>query len=78
MDGVCGNGTNFCGAGKCQSGDCTKLPVELPTEEPWLDGNSTDGTCGGPNNYVCNPAFGYCCSSKGVCGSEKAECGTGW
>lgn len=75
-DGVCGSTADFCGIGNCQSGNCTKTPVETPTvEQPWLFGNSTDGTCGGTKAYVCNPVYGYCCDKDGLCGNN---CGAGW
>lgn len=75
-DGVCGSTADFCGIGKCQSGNCTKAPVQPPTvEQPWLFGNSTDGTCGGTKAYVCNPVYGYCCGKDGLCGNN---CGAGW
>jgi hypothetical protein len=78
MDGICGSGTDFCSRGKCQSGDCTGTPLNAPVEWPWLDGNSTDGTCGGAKHYICNPVFGYCCGSDGQCGSNRVRCGSRW
>jgi hypothetical protein len=78
-EGQCGSGSDFCGLGKCQSGNCTMPTViQPPSESPWMDGNSTDGTCGGPKNFICNPVFGYCCGSDGTCGSGKTKCGSGW
>ncbi|KAL7624110.1 hypothetical protein AAE478_005667 [Parahypoxylon ruwenzoriense] len=81
-DGVCGTGAEFCGAGKCQSGNCTTTStttsgVGIPTGEPWLNGNTTDGTCGGPDFLTCNVLFGDCCSKDGVCGSKPGHCGDG-
>ncbi|KAH6865254.1 hypothetical protein BKA58DRAFT_367397 [Alternaria rosae] len=77
-NGKCGNGTDFCSLGKCQSGDCEQRLPDPTSQFPWLDGNSTDGACGGTNKYVCNPVFGYCCGGDGECGMNKKQCGSGW
>jgi hypothetical protein len=73
LDGQCGTGDSFCGIGKCHSGNCIRYPPL-----PWLAGNTSDGTCGGPYNYVCNVVFGNCCNKDGVCGSLPSDCGVGW
>ncbi|KAI1181459.1 carbohydrate-binding module family 50 [Nemania serpens] len=78
MDGKCGTGTAFCGWTKCQSGNCT-IPsgaFSRPSR-PYFSGNTTDGTCGGANNYVCNEAFGLCCNKSGRCGGSLSDCGAG-
>ncbi|KAI1122882.1 carbohydrate-binding module family 50 [Nemania abortiva] len=80
MDGKCGTGPAFCGWGKCQTGNCT-IPSSAfarPTRTALFSGNTTDGTCGGQNNYVCNEVFGLCCNKSGKCGGELSDCGTGW
>lgn len=75
VNGTCGTGSQFCGTGVCQMGNCTKtgsLPVVLPI------GNSTDGTCGGTSSFTCGLLFGQCCNKDGKCGSLPSDCGTGW
>ncbi|KAH8812141.1 hypothetical protein F5884DRAFT_877588 [Xylogone sp. PMI_703] len=77
MNGACGNGTNFCGTDVCQSGNCT-VANPPPTGPPsWATGNTTDGTCGGPNYYTCNLVYGNCCNKDGQCGSLPSDCGAG-
>jgi hypothetical protein len=53
--GYCGSGSDYCGIGNCQEGDC--------------DGDvaySTDGRCGQDFDYLeCPPKFGACCSAYG-------------
>ncbi|KAF3807738.1 hypothetical protein GCG54_00007471 [Colletotrichum gloeosporioides] len=80
-DGLCGNGTDFCSSGVCQSGNCaidavTPPPVSSPL--PWITGTTPDGTCGGAFGYTCDIVFGTCCSSRGICGVLEEHCGTGW
>ncbi|KAK3933467.1 carbohydrate-binding module family 18 protein [Diplogelasinospora grovesii] len=75
-DGKCGTGPSFCGYGVCQLGNCTVPPA--PSGPPsWLNGNTTDGTCGGPNSYTCNVVYGNCCNKNGMCGSLPSDCGAG-
>ncbi|KAI1164866.1 hypothetical protein F5B18DRAFT_228642 [Nemania serpens] len=79
VDGKCGTGTAFCGWTKCQSGQCIIPPGVLPyraSRDPF-SGNTTDGRCGGANNYVCNEAFGLCCNKNGKCGGGPSDCGAG-
>src|SRR5882757_3405659 len=56
MDGACSTGSDFCGVDVCQSGNCTRPTRSStpPAPLPWLNGNTTDGTCGGVNYYTCN------------------------
>lgn len=88
--GQCGTGADFCGVGKCQSGNCTlTYPNPWPTPKtslttlsatpaPTPGSTSPDGTCGGTNKYQCKGStFGDCCSSSGFCGSSTAHCGGG-
>jgi len=77
MDGTCGTGESFCGIATCQSGKCAAFTNTNPTV-PWQVGNTTDGTCGGPNKYVCDVGYGDCCNQNGMCGSKPSDCGTGW
>ncbi|KAI0377233.1 hypothetical protein F5Y04DRAFT_190452 [Hypomontagnella monticulosa] len=88
FSGDCGSGADFCGDGKCESGNCTMLldiqsSIESNDDKnsekslPWQTGTTQDGTCGGPNHYTCDILFGTCCSSEGVCGSEEEHCGGG-
>ncbi len=50
-----------------------------PTSTQGLfSGNTTDGTCGGKNNYVCNELYGLCCNKDGKCGTQASDCGAGW
>ncbi|KAH7024401.1 uncharacterized protein B0I36DRAFT_294999 [Microdochium trichocladiopsis] len=72
-DGQCGTGEDFCAAGRCQSGNCTPYPAP----PPMVWGNSTDGSCGGPNRYTCDNVLGPCCGKNGRCGVEEAHCGPG-
>lgn len=62
-------------------GNCTWAP-EIPSapqgKPDGLNGNSTDGTCGGSNYLTCNFALGSCCNKDGICGTQAADCGTGW
>jgi hypothetical protein len=44
--GQCGSGDDFCAFGVCQLGNCT-IPVVVPSLPSWVNGNTTDGTCGG-------------------------------
>ncbi|KAH6609995.1 carbohydrate-binding module family 18 protein [Trichoderma cornu-damae] len=75
-DGKCGTGESFCGYGVCQLGNCT-VPSQ-PTGPPsWLNGNTTDGTCGGTNRYTCSVVYGNCCNKDGICGSLASDCGEG-
>lgn len=76
--GQCGTGNDFCGIDVCQSGNCTQPTMPSPSPLPWLTGNSTNGTCGGPNNYGCDVVYGNCCNKNGVCGSLPSDCGVGW
>ncbi|CZR67734.1 uncharacterized protein PAC_17633 [Phialocephala subalpina] len=74
-DGECGTGESYCGNGVCQLGNCTvPAVVGLP---PWLNGNTTDGTCGGTNALTCNVVYGNCCNKNGMCGSLPSDCGAG-
>ncbi|KAI8952346.1 hypothetical protein F4801DRAFT_577509 [Xylaria longipes] len=78
MNGKCGTGTDFCGWGNCQSGNCTIPDGVLPTSTQGLfSGNTTDGTCGGKDNYVCNELYGLCCNKDGKCGTQVSYCGAG-
>jgi hypothetical protein len=75
--GKCGTGPSFCGYGVCQLGNCT-IPAAPSGPPSWLNGNTTDGTCGGTNSYTCNVVFGNCCNKNGMCGSLPSDCGAGW
>lgn len=79
LDGKCGSGTDFCGWMKCQSGNCI-IPrsASWRPSRPLLSGNTTDGTCGGKDDYVCNEVFGLCCNKSGRCGGGPSDCGVGW
>lgn len=78
LDGKCGSGTDFCGWMKCQSGNCI-IPrsASWRPSRPLLSGNTTDGTCGGKDDYVCNEVFGLCCNKSGRCGGGPSDCGVG-
>lgn len=80
MDGKCGTGDDFCGRGKCQLGNCTAPARDPPPSDLtfYFRGNSTDGTCGGPNSFTCNLVHGMCCNKDGACGAELSDCGVGW
>ncbi|KAK2758674.1 hypothetical protein FQN54_003364 [Arachnomyces sp. PD_36] len=56
--GSCGSGSEYCGPGKCYSGQCTGGTDVSP-----------DGTCGPDyNDWICEgSAFGDCCSIYGFC-----------
>ncbi|KAN0116990.1 carbohydrate-binding module family 18 [Hyaloscypha variabilis] len=75
-DGKCGTGESFCGFGVCQLGNCT-IPAAVPSPPSWLNGNTTDGTCGGTNSFTCNVVYGNCCNKNGMCGSLPSDCGAG-
>ena len=84
-EGKCGDGSDFCGVGKCQSGTC--LTSEGGQPEFWdvvnkytgyTGGTSPDGTCGGENGDTCDASFGRCCGKDGKCGRRTASCGEGW
>jgi hypothetical protein len=75
--GQCGTGPSFCGYGVCQLGNCT-IPAAPSGPPSWLNGNTTDGTCGGTNSYTCNVVYGNCCNKNGMCGSLPSDCGAGW
>ncbi|PTB65069.1 carbohydrate-binding module family 18 protein [Trichoderma citrinoviride] len=75
-DGKCGTGEDFCGYGVCQLGNCT-VPSQPPGPPSWLNGNTTDGTCGGTNRYTCSVVYGNCCNKDGICGSLVSDCGDG-
>ncbi|OAQ77785.1 CFEM domain-containing protein [Purpureocillium lilacinum] len=78
LGGKCGTGPEFCGKDNCQSGNCTKPdPGTGGGRPPWLTGNSTDGTCGGPKAYTCKVIYGNCCNKNGRCGSLPQDCGDG-
>ncbi|KAH6060496.1 hypothetical protein HBI67_137660 [Parastagonospora nodorum] len=86
LQGQCGNGTSFCAADKCQSGNCdinyvlpwpsaggspvTNSPTSTPTPTPGTGIISPDGSCGGTNKYVCKG------SPFGDCCSSSGFCGT--
>ncbi|KFZ02329.1 hypothetical protein V500_00325 [Pseudogymnoascus sp. VKM F-4518 (FW-2643)] len=75
-DGKCGTGASFCAFGVCQLGNCT-IPPTIPGPPSWLNGNTTDGTCGGTNFFTCNVVYGNCCNKNGMCGSLPSDCGAG-
>lgn len=67
--GFCGSSTSHCIVG-CQNafGTCDQVSNKV----------SPDGSCGGPNGYVCaGSGFGDCCSAYGYCGSTSDHCGAG-
>ena len=77
--GQCGTGADYCGYGVCQLGNCNVPAPNTPPGPPaWVTGNTTDGTCGGPNDLTCSVAFGRCCNKDGMCGSLPSDCGIGW
>lgn len=76
-DGKCGTGESFCAFGVCQLGNCT-IPPTIPSLPSWLNGNTTDGTCGGTNFFTCNVVYGNCCNKNGMCGTLPSDCGAGW
>lgn len=76
LNGTCGTGEAFCGISVCQMGNCTQ--PDTGPELGWIGGNSTDGTCGGPNKFTCNVVYGYCCNKDNMCGSSASDCGEGW
>lgn len=82
QNGTCGTGEAFCGNDNCQAGNCNwTTPPHDYMQDPlpiWLLGNSTDGTCGGPENLICNHALGRCCNKNGICGTQAVDCGAGW
>lgn len=80
LEGLCGTGEEFCGVGKCDMGNCTKVEEPLPPIElPWPTGNTPDGTCGdgSAEGYTCNVVWGNCCGPAGRCGSTTEFCGAG-
>jgi len=77
MDGKCGSGEGFCGQAVCQSGKCADFAPKNTTV-PWQVGNTTDGSCGGPNKYTCDVLYGECCNKNGQCGGLPSDCGAGW
>lgn len=76
IDGTCGSGPENCGLGVCQSGNCEG--VEVTVRMPM--GDSLDGTCPGPNRFVCNKFYGGCCRMGrfAPCRRYNADCGVGW
>jgi hypothetical protein len=80
-EGRCGSGEDFCATGRCQSGKCAPGTFRRGWRAAlftYLTGNTTDGTCGGPEAYTCNVVYGNCCNKDGVCGSLESDCGDGW
>ncbi|ATY61533.1 hypothetical protein A9K55_008733 [Cordyceps militaris] len=78
FDGKCGNGTNYCATGVCQSGKCENLQklAKLSIRDatlPWLTGTTPDGTCGGLQGYTCDVFVGGCCNKHGRCGSRDED-----
>lgn len=75
MDGKCGIGEAFCGAGNCQLDDCAPRSVSTPK----IGGLTEDGACGAKNNErKCREPFGKCCGKDGWCGKSAEACGAGW
>ncbi|KAM6513793.1 hypothetical protein FALCPG4_015006 [Fusarium falciforme] len=79
-DGVCGTGPGYCDEQNCQMGNCTAAATDTEQDKPnfpWLVGNTTDGSCGGPKGYTCDVVYGNCCNKHGICGSLPGDCGEG-
>ncbi|KAF2663566.1 hypothetical protein BT63DRAFT_461293 [Microthyrium microscopicum] len=66
VNGYCGRGVAYCGAGNCQAGDCV-APLSTVT---------TNGTCGPQyGGLICGDReFGPCCSIYGQCGRGDEHC----
>ncbi|KAJ6783591.1 hypothetical protein PWT90_10348 [Aphanocladium album] len=82
LKGECGDGEGYCDAASCAFGNCTGKPtgpVGIPgvPRLPIILGNTTDGSCGGPDRIVCGVTWGNCCSGEGKCGSLPSHCGPG-
>ncbi|KAF6826083.1 hypothetical protein CMUS01_09576 [Colletotrichum musicola] len=77
LEGKCGTGEDFCGIGKCDTGNCTQPELPPAADPPAPSNDSLDGTCGGSNGWQCDVIWGYCCGADGKCGMGTEFCGAG-